>query len=333
MKLRADRTLARVMAAVLCAQVAQAGPHTATFAARDTLRIAPDASADAQAMLDALAYAAGEFSVTCVANTRGVTVQFPSPRPRRAGDMVTMEWHVARDAERRPIVAPAVLVIHTIHPEMPIGRAVARGLAAQGFHAFMMQMPGFGRRWHPDDERPEAFFPRMVQAVADARRARDAIAVLPNVAPGPIAIQGTSLGGIVAVNAASLDSAFGTVMLVITGGELRTIVETGEADAAFVRMRLQRGGIVGDVLAAQCHALEPTRIAHRLPADRTWLVAAVDDVVIPPQCTEALARAIGLADTHRINVPGNHYTVITRFPAIIEQLAAKLPALPPPPED
>ncbi len=310
--------------ALLLAPVVVAAPRTATFEASDTLGVKPDASVDAQAMLDDFGYTPTDFRVFCVADEGAVTVHFPSPRPRHEHDTVVMEWYVARDETRRPIQAPAVLVIHTIHPDMPIGRAVARGLAAQGFHAFMLQMPGFGQRWQPQDDRPAEFFPRLHQAVADARRARDAIAALPHIRPGPIALQGTSLGGIVAANAAALDGAFNPVLLTITGGDLRTIVETGQADAAWVRMRLQRGGIAGDKLAALCHRLEPTRLAHRLKPDRTWLFAAEDDVVIPPACTDALANAIRLPDDRLIRVPGNHYTVLMRFPAIVEEMAKVL---------
>lgn len=308
--------------AVATAAAAIAQPRVVTYEARDTLTVAGDASADARAMLEALAYPAGEFQVTCVADERGeVTVLFPSPKARGEDDRVVMEWHVARDAQRHPIDAPAVLVVHTIHPDTPIGRGMARGLAAEGFHAFMLFMPGFGPRWQPGDDDPEAFFPRMRQAVADVRRARDAIAVLPRVRGDTIALQATSLGGIVAVNAAAMDGAFDPVMLVITGGDLRTIVERGNADAAFVRWRLERGGITGDRLGQLCQPLEPTRLAHRLDPNRTWMFSAVDDVVIPPMCGDALAKAIGLPESHHVKLPGNHYTVMTRFPAVVAEMA------------
>lgn len=302
--------------------------RTASFDAVDSLHVTADQSPDAQSMLEDLGWAPGPFRVFCTAEGGEVRVYFPSPRPRRGpadpGDIVTLEWHVARDDAREPIEAPAVVVIHTIHPDMPIGRAVARGLAQRGFHAFMLQMPGFGERWQAEDDRPEHFMPRLHQAIADARRARDAVAVLPHVKSGPIAIQGTSLGGVVAANAAALDNAFDPVLLVITGGDLRTIVETGHGDAAFLRWRLERGGITGDRLADMCRRLEPNRIAHRLDPKRTWLFTAENDIVIPPACSDALAAAIHLPDDHRITVPGNHYTVLTRMPAIVEAMVRRL---------
>lgn len=303
----------------------QAQPRVMTLEARDTLAVSMEgASEDARAMLEDLAYAPGVFTVTCVAETGDVTVRFPSPRPRFPRDQVVMEWHVARDGNGQPLDAPGVLVVHTIHPDTPIGRAVARGLAARGFHAFMMFMPGFGPRWRPGDDAANALFPRLRQAVADARRARDAITVLPRVTPGKVALQGTSLGGIVAANAAALDGAFDPVLLVITGGNLKTIVEQGNADAAFVRWRLEDGGISGDRLHQLCQALEPTRIAHRLDPQRTWLFSAENDVVIPPACAEALAKAIRLPKPHHLKLPGNHYTVLTRFPAVVEEMARLL---------
>ncbi|MEZ6192313.1 MAG: hypothetical protein R3C45_13630 [Phycisphaerales bacterium] len=59
------------------------------------------------------------------------------------------------------------------------------------------------------------------QGVADCLRARDRdpCGSPPNIRPGPIALQGTSLGGFVAATAGGVDQAFDPVILLISGGD------------------------------------------------------------------------------------------------------------------
>lgn len=315
---------------VLLATPAFGQARTATFEARDTLAVAPADDPATQAMLDDLAWTPESFRVVCTAREREVLVHFPSPRPRfepgDPADVVVMEWYAARDAQSRPIAGPAVIVLHTIHPTDPIGRGVARMLASRGVHAFLLEMPGFGRRWNEADMHPSRFFDRLRQASSDARRARDAVAVLPHIAPGPIAIQGTSLGGIVAANAAALDDAFAPVLLLATGGQLQRIVEQGRFDAAIVRQRLAEEGISGLALAEACRSVEPLRLASRISPDRVWLYTARFDTVIPPACSAALANAIGLAADRRIELPGDHYTAIAWFPQAAADMAVRIHA-------
>src|SRR5690606_14695876 len=146
-------------------------------------------------------------------------VTFPSPRPR--GDArqnrVAMAWFAARDEHGQVIEAPAVVVVHSLHPAMPFATAVARNLSGRGIHVFVLHLPGYGLRSHGD---PAAVLHALLhprQSVAEVRRARDAVAALPNIRRGEIGVVGISLGGFAAAAAASIDGAFDPVVLVLSG--------------------------------------------------------------------------------------------------------------------
>ena len=201
-----------------------ADAKVATFQAQDTLDPpAPDTPEERQALSE-LAWTPDSFPVTATTEARGpadATLFFPSPHPsgEAAQDRVPIEWYAARDEQGEAIEAPAVLVVHSLHPAMPIGRAAARALAARGYHAFLIHLPGYGLRTEPDPG-PIGVTALLhgTQAVADIRRARDALLALPNVRRCPVALVGVSLGGFAAATAAGLDPAFDPVMLVLAGG-------------------------------------------------------------------------------------------------------------------
>ena len=132
------------------------------------------------------------------------------------------------------------------------------------------------------------------QSIADVRRARDAIAVLPDVDAGRIGIQGTSLGGFVTALAASLDQGFSAVFVMLAGGDLADVIRNGKQDTAKLRRALAKAGYTDDKLDQVLRAIEPTRIAHRLDPRRTWIYSGELDRVVPIRNAEALAKAAKL---------------------------------------
>src|SRR5690606_32843634 len=124
------------------------------------------------------------------------------PSPIASGDAVNdrvaVEWYLARDEEGQPVTAPAVVVVHESGSGMTVGRLFAQGLRKRGLHAFMIHLPYYGER-RAGGKRPDGvnLITALRQAIADVRRCKDAVAALPLVQPGPIALQGTSLGGFV----------------------------------------------------------------------------------------------------------------------------------------
>jgi dienelactone hydrolase len=302
----------------------------ARYEARDTLARLTDPEPDAQACLDGLKWQPGPFPVTCEGDepsSRRVIVSFPSPVPSgdAANDRVTMEWHRPFQLAADQAKAPAVLVVHESGRAMPVGRLFARAFQAEGIHAFLIHLPYYGlRRGDNDRPEPDNLVTVVRQAIADVRRARDAIAALPEVDADRIAIQGTSLGGFVVAIAASLDNAYPTAFIMLAGGNLYDLVVNGQQDAANFRRDLERAGYTGDALRKLLWQIEPTRVAHRLDPRRTWLYTAAQDRVVPLENAQALARAARLDEDHHVSFPGDHYTAIVHFATIVRQVAARI---------
>ena len=305
------------------------------FAAIDTLTVFQDSSEDARACLEGLTWSPSAFDVTCeAAEDMGcdVLVRFPSPVSSGdpVNDRVALEWYVARDAQRQPVVAPAVVVVHESGRNMKVGRLIAWGLRQHGLHALMINLPHYGARRGPQRPDNAASLTLMRQAVADVRRARDAVAVLPYVNPERIALQGTSLGGFVSATSAGLDGKYDQVFLVLAGGDLFDLIQQGEKDVEKLRREIEQAGISRETLRAMTHVVEPTRIGHRVDPQRTWLYSGQFDRVVPISNALALARSMRLNREHHVQLPVNHYTGIIYLPMILSDIASQLGAGDPP---
>ncbi len=299
----------------------------AKFEAKDSLAPAVDESQDARQCVANLCWKPDNFSVeiqTAIEDSGDWLVRYPSPiitgDPRN--DLVAMEWYQARDADQKLITAPAIVVVHESGSRMTVGRLFARGLQMQGLHAFMIQLPHYGER-RTGKNRPDGgnLISMMKQAVADVRRARDAVAALPLVNTSRISLQGTSLGGFVSATAGSLDDGYDNVFLMLAGGQLYDMIQNGKKDAAKVRERLAKAGLKGEELRKLTLVVEPTRIAHRLKPERTWLYSGVFDTVVPPKNALALANAARLTKPHHIQMTANHYTGIVYLPFVLSHIA------------
>lgn len=302
----------------------------ATFLARDTLDPGIELSADAKACLDGLVWQATEFQVRCEdARERcgDLMIQFPSPVTSgdAANDLVTLEWYMARDKAKSPINAPAIVVVHASGSGMTVGRMMAGGLRLQGLHAFMIQLPYYGER-RATAKRPsgENLVPVIRQAIADVRRARDAVASLPLVDADNISLQGTSLGGFVTATAASLDHGYDRVFIMLAGGGLMDVIQNGQRDAAKFRQELAKAGLTGDKLKSLVATIEPLRIAHRLDPATTWLYSAQFDTVVPPANSRRLARCAKLEPSHHIEMLADHYSGIIYVPYILTHIQQQI---------
>lgn len=305
-------------------------PFGKTFVGRDTLNPQKDGLDDAQACLDGLVWPTAEFEVRCERapeRTGDMLIRFPSPVPSgdANNDLVALEWYVAQDEAKMPMAAPAVVVVHESGSAMPVGRMFARGLRLQGLHAFMIQLPYYGqRRIGGNKGKAERLVTLMRQAVADVRRARDAVAALPLVDAQRISLQGTSLGGFVSATSASIDDGYDQVFIMLAGGDLFDVIQHGGKDAANMRAELAAAGFSGNKLKALLAPIEPTRIAHRLDPLRTWLYSAQFDQVVPPKNARLLAQAAGLDDAHHIQMLANHYSGAIYVPYVLTQIHGKI---------
>jgi dienelactone hydrolase len=304
----------------------------ATFQAADSLSVdPPDAKSDARACLAGLCWTPGPFEVRIDEPWKEgeLCVTFPSPRPlgHEANDTVAMEWYLARDEAGQPRRAPACVVVHESGRRMDVGRLIARGLNAHGIHTFLIHLPWYGRR-EPETGKPsmEMILPALSQGIADVRRARDAVAALPVVDAGRIAVQGTSLGGFVTATAAGLDHGFDRTFILLAGGDLAGIVKNGRKDAATFREALTAAGMTDERIAEVLGAIEPLRLAHRLAPGRTWLYSGLFDDVVPPEHSQRLAEAAGLSDDHHLRLHADHYSGMIYLPVVLAKISGQITA-------
>ncbi len=300
----------------------------------DSISIGRESNEDALECLQGLVWKPTEFDAFIEKPTRAdqgdYWVRFPSPidSGNAINDNVALEWYAAKNEAGEITRARAVVVVHESGRGMQVGRLIARGLRQHGLHAFMIQLPHYGLRAKAN-ERPKksGVITMMQQAIADTRRARDVVSVLPHVDNRHIGLQGTSLGGFVAADVGSLDSAYDSVFVMLAGARLYELIRDGKKDAANVRRELEDAGIGDEQLKALAWTIEPTRIAHRLDPQRTWLFSGTFDQVVPPKHAYALAKAAKLDDKHHVPMLANHYTGVVFLPYVLDQIRIQVTTL------
>ncbi len=303
--------------------------NTGPFAATDTIDVSGEPDADARDCLEDTGWDPKKFEVQLDRESKSgdCMLRFPSPRPagNEKNDTVCVEWYMARTSGGKlKDNALPVVVVHELGSNMAAGKAVATGLSRIGLHAFMVQLPSYGERRVRRRAHPAEMLKPMQQAIADVRRTRDAIVRLPTVDTRHIALQGTSLGGIIAASSGSLDDGFDSVHLLLAGGDLFNLIKTGKRDTAYVRASLERAGVTDEQLKQLTAPIEPNRIAHRLPRGRTWLYSGKNDTVIPKANANALATAAKIEKSHHKWYNVNHYSGMVMLPWILADVGANI---------
>ena len=166
--------------------------------------------------------------------------------------------------------------------------------------------------------------PSLRQAIADVRRARDAVAALPMVDHSRIGLQGTSLGGFVTATVAGLDHGYDRVFITLAGGDLQDVILHGQRDAIKVHAKLTAAGLSDDQIKELTRQIEPLRLAHRIRPECTWLFNGKFDTVVPPRCSLALAEAAHLTAEHHIEFAADHYSGIVYLPQVVEQIRQEM---------
>lgn len=294
------------------------------YASKDSLNCGAESIADATKCLDGLKWKGVPFDAKLQPAKAGFgdwLVRFPTPFPTgdTTNDLVAMEWYVARDAQQTPIKAPAVVVVHESGRGMVAGRMFARGLQKNGFHTFLIHLPGYGERTSTFTRDMKQMLPAFRQAIGDVRRAKDAVAVLPFVDSSTIALQGTSLGGFVVATVAGLDRGYTKSFILLAGGQLADVLLKGTRDAAGIRRRLAAVGVDDEQIKTLSQIIEPMRLAHRVDAAQTWLFSGKFDEVVPPSSSHAFANAAKLGENHLV-LPVGHYSAVVLFPMILPKI-------------
>jgi len=304
------------------------------WTATDSLNVGEEPNEDARNCLQGLNWPPAEFTVQVESPPRPAAeealIRFPSPLSVGEGtfDSVTMEWFQVRDATGVPVRAPAIVVVHESGRNMQIGRMIAQGFRMRGVHAFLIHLPGYGER---RGERPQTLHElarRLRQGICDTRRARDAVAALPCVLPDRIALQGTSLGGFVCSTTAGIDSGFHSVFIFLSGGDIYGVVKKGEREAKQIRDKLVTTSLSDEQLREIAWSIEPTRLAHRLNPERTWLYSGLFDQVVPIENARLLARTAKLTGEHHFQMPADHYAGVLLLPGLLDQMASEVLEIP-----
>lgn len=291
----------------------------------DSLNAPVDDSADASNCLKGLTWTPEKFQIRFEKADKDKgdwLVRFPSPKPsgNAVNDEVAMEWYMARDAQGQPIQAPAAVIVHESGSGMTVGRIIARALGRQGVHAFMIQLPFYGKRRHGERPTGDALIGALQQGITDVRRAHDTVAAIPNVDAKRISLQGTSLGGFVTATTAGIDHSYYRVIIFLAGGDLYSVVMNGENEAASMREDLAKAGLNESNVKSFLNTIEPLRLAHRVDASSTWLFSGKYDQVVPPRNSALFAAAAKLQPTHHIEMEVDHYSGALLLPQIIKQM-------------
>jgi dienelactone hydrolase len=329
-----NRIVAAIVLVCCPLQHCQAAPPTE---AADSFIDFKDDRVDAQDCLNHYRWKPTSFSVrsreTLAGSMHDRVVTFASPRPcgDTSIDQVEMEWYFAREGKRVLPTAPAIVVVHESGRGMTVGRLLAQLLSRKGFHTFLVYLPTYGTRTVADSPTvgdksalKTNFLELVAQGVSDVRRARDAVAIFPEVESTRVGVLGVSLGGFVATNASALDDAFSHSFILLAGGDIEGVILRGAKDAAKVRQRLNRDGLSDKDISRLAQEIEPLRIAHRMDASQTWLFSAIYDQVVPLEHGLKLAQAIQLEKDHHLKMPANHYSGVVMLPLVIEKISVEM---------
>jgi hypothetical protein len=157
-----------------------------------------------------------------------------------------------------------------------------------------------------------------------AREARLALRVArEQVAPACLALIGLSAGALVAPAAVALEPAPDAIVLLLGGADLASIA--AEGDLPWLSGRDVRRASLADPDAhtlLALAALDPLRHALHLRADRTLLVDAAFDRVVPRAARDALADALSAAE--RITYPTGHFSFELALPIALRRIDAFL---------
>lgn len=302
---------------------------------RDSLRIDLDKEEleDARRCLSDLVWNNESFQVVLESPTDGLSgqgcdavVRFASPIDTGdpVNDLVAMEWYRAElNGSEVSKPCPAVVVVHESGKGMTVGRLIARGLSKQGVHALMLQLPSYGLRKSRSElgQSGEPLIAAIKQGISDARRAFDAVRVLPGVDPDRVGLQGTSLGGFVVATVSGIDTAYHRSVILLAGGDLFSVLKNGDRDASRTREELAKRGLTLESVRGILYSIEPLRLAHRVAPAKTWLYSGTHDTVVPPASSKAFVDAARLPSSQHIELPADHYSGVVFLPGVIQQIA------------
>lgn len=268
-------------------------------------------------------------------------LSYPSPvtTPVPQNNTVPAEYYLPRGLRAGDPPRPAVIFLHILDGNVEMVRMTCSLLASHGIPAIFFKLPYYGERGLPEGPGAMArdihlFLGAVSQAFADVQRTVDVLASRPEVNPQRIGIAGISLGGIIAATAAEVDPRIHRALLVLAGGDLKTIIaharETRPLYELLERLPPTERQQVEQALAEVDPLRRADQLRPRAQSGHVRMINAAVDEVIPRPCTEKLAQALGIADRVVWLEGLGHYTAVAALPQILESMIAFFAAdLPP----
>ena len=258
---------------------------------------------------------------------------YPSPvtTPVEQNNTVPTDYYLPEGIEPGDPPRPAVICMHILDGDFELVRIVCSALARRGIPAIMFKLPYYGERAMPGGpeamaRRPELFVEALDQAMLDVRRTVDVLASRPEVHPERIGITGISLGGIVAAAAAGGEPRIHRAAMILAGGDLLAIVcharETRVLEEMIARLPAERRKAVEESIRRVDPLHTAPGLRERARQGRVLMINAAEDEVIPPECTEKLARALGISDQVVWLEGLGHYTAMAELPRALDMTAA-----------
>ena len=276
-----------------------------------------------------------EYRIKPLARKTGCTVYrltYPSPveTDLQQNNTIPADYYLPEGIEPGEPGRPAVICMHILNGNFELVEMLCSVLASRGIPAVMFKMPYYGERGPADGPAslaadPGRFAEALTQAASDVQRTVDVLASRPEVDPKRIGITGISLGGIVAATASASDSRLNRVFLMLSGGDLLKIIHHARETDVLSQMlhrlpRRQRAEIEAEIAA-----VDPLRVAANLKgraqAGRVMMVNAGEDEVIPRECTEKLADALGMRNEVVWFEGLGHYTAMAELPRAMQMMS------------
>ncbi|WP_347244905.1 prolyl oligopeptidase family serine peptidase [Thermogutta sp.] len=270
--------------------------------------------------------------ITRKENYQVVFVRYPSPVESELpqNNIIPVEYYLPTDVSATGPKRPAVICLHILDGSLELVRMLGSVLASHGVAAVVFPLPYYGERGGPSGPRdilgePQRFLRVLEQTYLEVRRATDFLASRPEVNPQRIGVAGISLGAIVAASAAEREPRIWRAALILSGGDILKIVATAR-EAEPLREFIgrlseeERAKVIEGFREA-----DPITGAHllreRALAGRVLMINAAEDEVIPRDCTDQLAAALGIKDRVVWLEGLGHYTAIAALPEILQQTA------------
>ncbi len=266
---------------------------------------------------------------------------YPSPvqSPLAQNNTIPAEYYLPKGINPGSKPRPAVLCLHILGGGFELTRLQCTALAARGIPAIWFKLPYYAERGTPSGPRalaadPRLFSQALAQGVEDVRRTVDVLASRPEVNPRQIGVMGVSLGGILAGTSAGQEPRITRVALLLAGGDLLPIVrharETRTLSETINRLSPDARAAVERAISQADPLRQAAALRERAEHGRVLMINAGEDEVIPRDCTEKLASALGIKD-RVVWLDGlGHYTALAALPkalkTAVDFFAQDLPA-------